>query len=132
MLELNTNVFVNNMKAFPVLTQKHQQVVKKFMRMQVAIVIKPRHISSNVSDHMKYIAEFLFKNHDELDEEEKIEVSFRNYIQSPLQPLADNLESATYETFEHDAIKYELYEQSLIKAFTDKKATGSFRQTLNC
>jgi protein arginine N-methyltransferase 5 len=61
-----------------------------------------------------------------------IEVSFRNYIQSPLQPLADNLESATYETFENDQIKYDIYENSLYKAFMDKKNYGCFLQTQNC
>ena len=68
----------------------------------------------------------LFDSHDALDQEERIEISYRNYLQSPLQPLADNLESATYETFENDTIKYDLYEQSLYQAFIDKKTTGSF------
>lgn len=49
----------------------------------------------------------------------KQEVQYRNYLQSPLQPLADNLEAATYETFENDSIKYELYEQACAKAFRD-------------
>jgi protein arginine N-methyltransferase 5 len=62
-----------------------------------------------------------------LDEEEQIEVNFRNYLQSPLQPLADNLESATYETFENDSIKYELYEEGMYKALLDKKNTGKFK-----
>jgi len=53
---------------------------------------------------------YLFTQHDKLDEENIIEVEYRNYLQSPLQPLADNLESTTYETFEKDSIKYELYE----------------------
>jgi len=43
--------------------------------------------------------------------------------------LADNLESATYEVFENDTIKYDLYEESLYKAFIDKKTYGKFFQT---
>ena len=31
--------------------------------------------------------------------------------QIPLQPLADNLESQTYEVFEKDPVKYVNYEQ---------------------
>ena len=46
-----------------------------------------------------------------------------------MQPLADNLESATYATFENDTIKYELYEQALEKAMMDWKKFGYFRQT---
>jgi type II protein arginine methyltransferase len=71
----------------------------------------------------------VFKNHDKLDEEDRIEVSYRNYLQSPLQPLADNLESSTYEVFENDKIKYDIYEESLYKAFLDKKKYGRFLQT---
>lgn len=59
-------------------------------------------------------------------------MNYRNYIQSPLQPLADNLESATYETFENDSIKYDLYEFALEKAFACKKKYGRFTQTKNC
>jgi protein arginine N-methyltransferase 5 len=43
--------------------------------------------------------------------------------------LADNLESATYEVFENDKIKYDIYEESLYKAFLDKKRYGRFLQT---
>ena len=68
----------------------------------------------------------VFKTHDKLDEEDRIEVSYRNYLQSPLQPLADNLESSTYEVFENDKIKYDIYEDSLYKAFLDKKKYGRF------
>jgi len=61
-----------------------------------------------------------------------LEVNYRNYLQSPLQPLADNLESSTYETFENDAIKYELYEQACYKAYMDKMRFGKFLQTPGC
>ena len=99
------------------------------MRGQVSIVIRPIHIQDNLESHMMYVLRHLFQNHDKLDKEEMIEVNFRNYIQSPLQPLADNLESATYATFENDTIKYELYEQALEKAFEDWKEHGRFLQT---
>lgn len=68
----------------------------------------------------------MFNKHDYLDSDERAEVTYRNYLQSPLQPLADNLESATYETFENDSIKYEIYEDGLYKAFLDKKKYGRF------
>lgn len=68
----------------------------------------------------------MFKNHDTLDEDERLEVNYRNYLQSPLQPLADNLESITYEVFENDTIKYDIYEESLYSAFIDKKKFGKF------
>lgn len=44
---------------------------------------------------------------------------YQDYLQGPLQPLAHNLESSTYETFEKDNIKYDLYEQAIRKALID-------------
>lgn len=72
---------------------------------------------------------YLFAQHDKLDPENRVEVEYRNYLQSPLQPLADNLESTTYETFENDKIKYELYEQACAAAMADKLKYGKFLQT---
>ncbi|PHH76885.1 hypothetical protein CDD80_1145 [Ophiocordyceps camponoti-rufipedis] len=45
--------------------------------------------------------------------------SFQDWLQSPLQPLSDNLESATYEVFEGDPVKYKRYEEAIIQALED-------------
>jgi protein arginine N-methyltransferase 5 len=42
--------------------------------------------------------------------------------QAPLQPLMDNLESQTYETFERDPIKYRNYEDAIHAALQDTPA----------
>ncbi|TWU78868.1 methyltransferase protein [Metarhizium rileyi] len=47
--------------------------------------------------------------------------SFQDWLQSPLQPLSDNLESATYEVFEGDPVKYDQYEAAVIEALTEWK-----------
>lgn len=39
-----------------------------------------------------------------------------DYLQAPLQPLMDNLESQTYEAFEKDPVKYSQYEKAIVKA----------------
>lgn len=41
-------------------------------------------------------------------------------LQSPLQPLQDNLESTTYETFERDGRKYEQYQLAIAAALMDR------------
>ncbi|KAK3343941.1 methyltransferase-like protein [Lasiosphaeria hispida] len=46
-------------------------------------------------------------------------VSFQDWLQSPLQPLADNLESATYEVFENDPVKYDQYEEAIVQAMLE-------------
>ena len=43
-------------------------------------------------------------------------------MQSPLQPLTDNLESITYEVFEKDPVKYEWYERAVALAIQDLRA----------
>ncbi|KAK0626927.1 PRMT5 arginine-N-methyltransferase-domain-containing protein [Immersiella caudata] len=47
--------------------------------------------------------------------------SFQDWLQSPLQPLADNLESATYEVFEGDPVKYNQYEHAIANAMIEWK-----------
>ncbi|KAI0219544.1 hypothetical protein L0F63_007469 [Massospora cicadina] len=44
---------------------------------------------------------------------------YSDYLQAPLQPLMDQLESATYEVFEKDPVKYQLYEQAVYRALLD-------------
>lgn len=45
----------------------------------------------------------------------------QDYLQAPLQPLADNLESQTYEAFEKDPVKYSQYEKAIVKALQAEK-----------
>ena len=40
--------------------------------------------------------------------------------QAPLQPLQDNLEMQTYETFEKDLMKYTQYEAAVLEALLDR------------
>ncbi|KAK8810593.1 hypothetical protein WA158_007168 [Blastocystis sp. Blastoise] len=42
---------------------------------------------------------------------------YNDVVQIPLQPLMDNLSSSTYETFEVDAPKYQLYEAAMYAYF---------------
>ncbi|KAM7209573.1 hypothetical protein V8F20_000311 [Naviculisporaceae sp. PSN 640] len=48
-------------------------------------------------------------------------IHFQDWLQSPLQPLSDNLESSTYETFEGDPVKYNQYEEAIFEAMREWK-----------
>lgn len=48
-----------------------------------------------------------------------MEAPYLDYLQAPLQPLMDNLESQTYETFEKDPVKYEQYREAVVLALRD-------------
>lgn len=50
---------------------------------------------------------------------EKSLIGYRDILQSPLQPLMDNLESNVYETFERDSPKYLHYEYAIERALHD-------------
>ena len=45
--------------------------------------------------------------------------------QAPLQPLQDNLESQTYETFEKDGTKYAQYQAAVHAALLDRPAPAN-------
>lgn len=47
---------------------------------------------------------------------------YEDYLQCPLQPLMDNLESQTYEVFEKDPVKYSEYQTAIQQALTDMVA----------
>ena len=47
---------------------------------------------------------------------------YRDFLQAPLQPLQDNLESSTYETFERDSPKYSAYGEAVSCYLSDRLA----------
>lgn len=47
---------------------------------------------------------------------EKFARGYEDYLQCPLQPLMDNLESQTYEIFEKDPVKYREYQNATYEA----------------
>ncbi|KAF2088972.1 arginine N-methyltransferas-like protein [Saccharata proteae CBS 121410] len=78
--------------------------------------------------HLSYIR-YLQKNQPAKSMLERFATGYQDFLQTPLQPLADNLESITYETFEQDPIKYQWYEAAIDCALRDwmqqKKSTSS-------
>lgn len=47
---------------------------------------------------------------------ERFARGYEDYLQCPLQPLMDNLESQTYEIFEKDPVKYTQYQTAIHQA----------------
>lgn len=117
-------VFVPNSKGYPVLPKPHQKFIQKLMdKMKPDIVVTipdtPLHKSATSSSYCDYIR-YLNRNLRPLTSYDIISAGFQDYIQIPLQPLMDNLENQTYETFESDPVKYQLYEKAVYKALLDK------------
>lgn len=68
--------------------------------------------------HLSYIR-YLQRSQPAKTMMERFGAGYQDYLQSPLQPLTDNLESITYEVFEKDPIKYEWYENAITQALKD-------------
>ncbi|KAF2963928.1 hypothetical protein GQX73_g9649 [Xylaria multiplex] len=97
-----------------------------------AAATQPAKTDHKVQGHNAYLA---YLRHLERQQEPYTELelntltNFQDWLQSPLQPLSDNLESVTYEVFEGDPVKYNQYEIAIEEALKEwselKKPTSS-------
>ncbi|PQE05217.1 arginine N-methyltransferase 5 protein [Rutstroemia sp. NJR-2017a BBW] len=89
---------------------------------------RPQAKSKDVAAHLIYLR-YLQRNQPPRSTIEKFGAGYQDYLQAPLQPLTDNLESVTYEVFEKDPVKYDWYERAIAEALVDwskqKKPTSS-------
>lgn len=139
---LQTNAFLTNARGYPCLSKRHQKLLTGFFNHSIQVIISGRsnHNVSQVSEgvlsgdenhtedtpirnalspYLDYIA-YLYQRMDPLPEQERFEINYRDFLQSPLQPLMDNLEAQTYETFEKDTVKYTQYQRAIAKALVDR------------
>jgi protein arginine N-methyltransferase 5 len=115
-LLIEHSIFVSNRQNYPVFAKKLQDITKLLWQYTRAIlVIEPFHFddirTEAYTDYIKYILNSIkYEIHDgEID-----------ILRYPLQPLYDNLDTGTYETFEKDPAKYILYQRAIEAALIDK------------
>ena len=82
-------------------------------------VIEGSNGDTNVRQFGQYL-NHLVQQHVPVDPVKQFAHGFEDYLQNPLQPLMDNLESTTYEVFEKDPVKYDEYENAIRKALLDR------------
>ncbi|KAL8873094.1 MAG: hypothetical protein Q9174_001382 [Haloplaca sp. 1 TL-2023] len=164
LLSLTTQTFSPYLGQYPSLTQSHQALIHRYMRLRIppwillcdvgpipgsqtqdpvsllsngthttdpSVLPTPAeaaHLPSQnkapnsgkgPTDYLTYILNDLQRKQSPLTILESFGAGYQDYLQGPLQPLADNLESMTYEVFEKDPIKYDAYESAIRKALTD-------------
>lgn len=112
---LPTSVFLTNKAGYPVLSRAHQSFVKSMIEIHAQVIIQipdgmKTHAAQGYSEYISYLASTMMQSPISGYEDE---------LQSPLQPLQDNLESTTYETFERDTPKYVAYRKALRSALAD-------------
>ncbi|KNA06780.1 hypothetical protein SOVF_177920 isoform A [Spinacia oleracea] len=139
---IHTNSFLSNARGHPCLSKRHQKLLTQFFNHSVQVVISGglahsvpvsalESANSNASNDVNsdlghplrtylYYIGYLYQKMDPLPEQEVYELSYRDFLQSPLQPLMDNLEAQTYETFEKDTAKYLQYQRAVSKALLDR------------
>lgn len=84
--------------------------------------VRPR--SKDPTPHLSYLR-YLQRNQPALSVLERFGSGYQDYLQAPLQPLTDNLESVTYEVFEKDPVKYDWYERAIAAALRDWTERGT-------
>ncbi|XP_063951475.1 protein arginine N-methyltransferase 5-like [Lytechinus pictus] len=116
----STSLFLTNKKGFPVLSKAHQSLVMQLFRLDVQMMIKGtnRHPDKGIKAYQQYM-EHLYQSQPPLGGVDAFAKGYEDYLQCPLQPLSDNLESQTYEIFEKDPVKYTRYQEAVFKALID-------------
>jgi protein arginine N-methyltransferase 5 len=119
---LPTSIFLTNRSGFPTLPKAHQTFVRRVMAHGPQMIVRGscRH-AAGLSTYAEYVAH-LNRTRPEPTAAEAFEAPYHDFLQAPLQPLMDNLESQTYETFERDPVKYKEYEDAVFAALVQLAA----------
>ncbi len=143
---VHTSAFLTNKRGYPCLSKRHQNFITTLFNHSVQIIVSGEafhHVegldpttassesSANGSEdgnnfpkhplrpYLEYIAH-LYRRMEPPTEQERFEIGYRDFLQAPLQPLMDNLEAQTYETFEKDSAKYTQYQRAVKAALLDR------------
>ncbi len=77
---------------------------------QIIISGSLKHETRDMRAYKQYM-DHLWQGQELPDQVTMFAKGYEDYLQCPLQPLKDNLESQTYEVFEKDPIKYSGYQE---------------------
>ncbi|UYV74344.1 PRMT5 [Cordylochernes scorpioides] len=116
---LPTHIFMTNKHGCPVLSRPHQAFVNLLYRLDIQVMIKGCDRHNNLRYYQQYM-EHLWNSQPPDDPLTRFARGFEDFLQVPLQPLMDNLESSTYEIFEKDPIKYSKYQEAIHRALEDR------------
>lgn len=121
---LSTSSYVTNKVGYPVLSRRHQDFIKMMFTMRPFFALTGRAHKVKGGEGYRPFVQYLahlFGKMPGATEAENYEAPYHDYLQSPLQPLAHNLGSQTYETFEKDPIKYSQYQAAVAARLGERK-----------
>lgn len=120
---IDEEIFLKNSKGYPVLPRNIQLYLKNIGECPI-ILSTQRDSASDCAAYIKWLLDPERPENLSCEAEKaakRFVEGFENVLQTPLQPLHDNLASETYEIFEKDPVKYQLYEDAVEMAIKDKK-----------
>ncbi|XP_045761117.1 protein arginine N-methyltransferase 5 [Maniola jurtina] len=114
-----TSLFHKNKNGYPVLSRPHQQVIVSMVEHDAQVIISGAR-RANIENYLQYMHR-LWKRKPHVVDDPMFTYArgWEDYLQIPLQPLADNLDTHTYNVFEKDPIKYDQYQKAIAQALTD-------------
>ncbi|VDO08253.1 unnamed protein product [Rodentolepis nana] len=124
-LALSTNLFISNSKGFPILSRPHQAILRRFLKLNAQVILTGESWHERGLVVYRQYINWIWKCTCEARSSyEKQSLGYENRLQEPLQPLQDNLSSATYDVFQMDPYKYKAYEEALNLALLSRSNPG--------
>ncbi|THV03227.1 PRMT5-domain-containing protein [Dendrothele bispora CBS 962.96] len=117
---LPASTFIANAKGYPVLPKPTQIFIRDSMAHRPNIILSGVssgiHAKGTEAAYSQYIRHLertspVVQAAEKSGTVENFAQGYQDYLQAPLQPLMDNLQSITYQTFEQDPVKYKNYEE---------------------
>ncbi|KAJ7052637.1 PRMT5 arginine-N-methyltransferase-domain-containing protein [Mycena amicta] len=127
-LFLPAATFIANSKGYPVLPKGTQSFIRESMTHRPIIILaganQGLHALGGELAYSQYLRHLektspAFQAANTSGTVENFAQGYQDYLQAPLQPLMDNLQSVTYQTFEQDPVKYHNYEEAIYHAVAD-------------
>ncbi|KAF9069256.1 PRMT5 arginine-N-methyltransferase-domain-containing protein [Rhodocollybia butyracea] len=125
---LPSTTFIANAKGYPVLPKPTQNFIRDSMTHRPNIIISGAssglHMRGGEDAYSQYVRHLertssVVQAAETAGTVENFAQGYQDYLQAPLQPLMDNLQSITYQTFEQDPVKYRSYEEAIYKALQE-------------
>lgn len=121
---LPAGTFIPNAKGYPVLSKATQHFLRGLSRNSPTFILantsEKRHPSGGANAYLQYVRHITSQpplvNAISPQGPAEVATGYGDYLQAPLQPLMDNLGSATYDVFERDPVKYRQYEEAIFLA----------------
>lgn len=125
---LPSSTFIANSKGYPVLPKPTQTFIRDCMIHYPNVILSDvksgLHSRGGEAAYLQYVRH-LEKTSPAVQAVhtqgtvENFAHGYQDFLQAPLQPLMDNLQSVTYQTFEQDPVKYRHYEEAMYRAIVE-------------